>query len=204
MNLELLLSFLTASVVLTLMPGPDNLFVLAQSLSRGAKTGIAISLGLVLGVIIHTSLAATGLTLLLKQSEWAFNGIKYLGAAYLIYLAIQASKEKPLSLDSENNTLQKSNCQWIQKGFVMNVLNPKVSLFFIAFLPQFVDPEGIEITLQLFLLGALFMVQAFLIFSLIALLAGKLTHYLNSEQFWQTTKWIKVFVLIALGAFLLI
>ncbi|MGB0390668.1 MAG: LysE family translocator [Salibacteraceae bacterium] len=203
MNPELVSSFLVASVLLTLMPGPDNLFVLAQSLSRGAKTGIAISLGLVLGVIVHTSLAATGLTLILKQSEWAFNGIKYLGAAYLFYLAYQASQEVPLELKTNESVHSKSVFQWIHKGFFMNVLNPKVSLFFIAFLPRFIDPFGISTTYQLFLMGFIFMVQAFVIFSIIASLAGRLTSVLNSSQFWQITKIVKVIVLLVLGLFLL-
>lgn len=185
------------------MPGPDNLFVLAQSLTRGSKTGIAISLGLVLGVIVHTSLAATGLTIILKQSELAFNAIKYVGAAYLFYLAYQASKEAPLSLESNDLSNSFGAFQWIRKGFFMNVLNPKVSLFFIAFLPQFIDPKGMSTTYQLYFMGLLFMVQAFVIFSLIAVLAGRLTSLLNSRKFWQITKLVKVVVLAILGLFLI-
>lgn len=141
MEIELVLSFLSASLILSIMPGPDNIFVLTESVTKGHQNGIAISIGLSLGVMIHTLAAALGLSLIIQQSALVFSVIKYLGAAYLLYLAITALRYKSKSNKDEqiqeNETM--SWMQLIRKGFLMNVLNPKVSLFFIAFLPQFVS-----------------------------------------------------------------
>ena len=201
MQTTLILSFLGASILLTLMPGPDNIFVLTESLTKGHRNGIAISLGLGFGVLIHTLAAATGLSLIIQKSAIAFTVIKYLGAAYLFYLAYQSYKEgKPvLDLKSEGNNRKDSFFYLIRKGFLMNVLNPKVSLFFIAFLPQFISPNGFNITLQMVILGLIFMVQAILIFCMVAVLSGRLSSYVNSPGFWNITRWSKISVLSILG-----
>ncbi|WP_338792030.1 LysE family translocator [Bernardetia sp. MNP-M8] len=201
MELGVILSFIGASIILTLMPGPDNLFVLTESLTKGQKDGIAISLGLSLGVLIHTLAAATGLSIIIQKSALAFSIIKYLGAAYLFYLAFKAFKEKKTDLDLKSTShIEKTKIfPLVKKGFLMNVLNPKVSLFFIAFLPQFISPNGYNITLQMIILGLIFMSQAFLIFGTIAILASKLTKYLNNPKFWKITKWSKISVLSILG-----
>lgn len=201
MELEILISFLGASVILTLMPGPDNIFVLTESLTKGRRTGIAISLGLCSGILIHTFAAATGLSIIIQKSAIAFSIIKYLGAGYLFYLAIIAIKDKKpvLGSISEKEVTEKSFIQLMRKGFLMNVLNPKVSLFFIAFLPQFISKTGFNTTYQMVILGLVFMLQAIIIFSLISILSGKLTRYLNSTRFWKITKWSKVSILSLLG-----
>ncbi len=201
MELGLVLSFLGASIILSLMPGPDNIFVLTESLTKGQKNGISISLGLSLGVLIHTMAAATGLSVILQKSALAFSIIKYLGAAYLFYLAIMAIKEKKMDVNLEINssTEETKIFSLVKKGFLMNVLNPKVSLFFIAFLPQFISSGGFNITLQMIILGLIFMVQAFLVFSLISMLSSKLTKHVKNPKFWKITKWSKVGVLSILG-----
>lgn len=201
MEPELILSFLGASVLLSLMPGPDNIFVLTESLTKGYRNGIAISIGLSLGVLIHTLAAATGLSIIIQNSAVAFSVIKYFGAAYLFYLAYQTFKEKNAALNLKTKSI-KSNDKFfplLRKGFTMNVLNPKVSLFFIAFLPQFTSPTGLHITFQMIILGLIFMVQAIVVFSLIAVLSGKLTRYVNEPSFWKVTKWSKIGVLSTLG-----
>ncbi|MGB1205588.1 MAG: LysE family translocator [Chitinophagales bacterium] len=205
MELELIFSFLVASILLSLMPGPDNIFVLTESLTKGHKNGIAISIGLSLGVLVHTLAAATGLSIIIQNSALAFSVVKYLGAAYLFYLAFGAIKEqKPtLDLNAKKITEDFEVLPLIRKGFLMNVLNPKVSLFFIAFLPQFVSNNGFYITIQMIILGLIFMIQAIVVFSLIAILSGNLTKYVNSPKFWKITKWSKVFVLTILGLSLL-
>ncbi|WP_340066838.1 LysE family translocator [Ascidiimonas aurantiaca] len=198
----LVISFLGASVILTLMPGPDNIFVLTESLTKGQRNGIAISLGLSLGVLIHTFAAATGLSIIIQKSAITFSVIKYLGAAYLFYLAYQAFRENKPFINWSTNTTGKEDKKVIalvKKGFLMNILNPKVSLFFIAFLPQFITKNGMNITLQMLVLGAIFMVQALLIFSGIAILSGKLTRYVTTSRFWNITKWSKITVLSILG-----
>ncbi|MCG8412343.1 MAG: LysE family translocator [Bacteroidales bacterium] len=201
MELQLILSFFGASILLSLMPGPDNIFVLTESLTKGYKNGIAISLGLVFGIMIHTLAATTGISIIIQKSAMAFSIIKYFGAAYLFYLAIKAIKEKRPEISFEDSKAEnKVNMgKLIRKGFLMNVLNPKVSLFFIAFLPQFITPDGYNVSLQMILLGILFMLQALLVFGGIAILSGKLTPYLNSSRFWKITKWSKVGVLAILG-----
>ena len=201
MELELVLSFFCASILLTVMPGPDNIFVLTESLTKGHKQGLAISVGLVSGVLVHTAASATGLSLILQQSAIAFQFVKYLGAGYLFYLTYQAIGEKHeiVTIAHSSNVEVLNVSKLIQKGFLMNVLNPKVSLFFVAFLPQFISAKGLPIPAQMFILGVLFMVQALLIFSLISLLSGKLSKYLNNLRFWQFTKWTKVGALGILG-----
>jgi threonine/homoserine/homoserine lactone efflux protein len=201
MELGLILSFLGASVILSLMPGPDNIFVLTESLTKGQRNGIAISIGLSLGVLIHTIAAATGLSIIIQKSEIAFSVVKYFGATYLFYLAYQAMKEKKpvlnFDLASEEKNIHFSLL--IKKGFLMNILNPKVALFFIAFLPQFITENGINITIQMIILGLIFMVQALLVFGLISILSSKLTKYVNDPKFWKITKWSKISVLSILG-----
>ncbi|PXY01378.1 LysE family translocator [Marinifilum breve] len=206
MELEMILSFLTASVVLSIMPGPDNIFVLTESVSSGQRTGLAISLGLSLGVLVHTSAAALGLSIIIQQSALVFTVIKYLGAAYLFYLAISAlrSKDDGNQNESMKQEVPRGAFKLVRKGFLMNVLNPKVSLFFIAFLPQFISKSDIHVSMQMIVLGIVFMLQALLVFSLIAILSGRLNRYLNSQKFWKITQWSKFGVLSVLASLLLI
>jgi Putative threonine efflux protein len=201
MEFNLLLSFIGASVLLTIIPGPDNIFVLTESLTKGQRNGIAVSSGLASGILIHTLAAATGISFLIQRSAMAFSTLKYLGAAYLFYMAIESFREKPheVKFTFDNAEPQKSFLQLMRKGFFMNILNPKVSLFFIAFLPQFVSKNGFQITYQMILLGLIFMLQALLIFSGLSILSGKLSPYMNNPRFWKITKWSKVGVLSALG-----
>ncbi len=205
MEIGLVISFLGASVLLALMPGPDNIFVLTESITKGQRNGIAISLGLSFGVLIHTTAAATGLSIVIQQSDIAFSVIKYLGAAYLFHLAYQAIQEKTPTLAFDNdNTGKDSLLLLIRKGFLMNVLNPKVSLFFIAFLPQFITINGGNVMVQMLILGLIFMLQSLIVFSVIAILSGRLTKYLNRPDFWKISKWAKTGVLFVLGLLLLL
>jgi len=202
MEIELIISFIGASVILTLMPGPDNIFVLSESLTKGKKNGLAISLGLSLGLIVHTIAAASGLSLLVQKSAIAFSVIKYLGATYLFYLAYQATREKKSITDLDLEMLKQKEenlIPLIRKGFLMNILNPKVSLFFIAFFPQFITTNGFHFAIQMIILGLIFMIQAMLIFSSITLLSSRLSKYVRNPRFWKITKWTKFSVLSLLG-----
>jgi len=208
MDLELLISFLLASITLSLMPGPDNVFVLTESITKGKRNGIIISAGLSSGIIVHTIVIATGLSVLVQQSPYVFTGIKIFGATYLLYLAYLTYKEKTtsVSISNEGSNLDVKE-KWFKlykKGFIMNVLNPKVTLFFIAFLPQFVNKDGFSFSFQIIILGILFMLQAFFVFSIIAIVAEKLRSYLNSNVFWEKVKWIKMTILILLAGFLVL
>lgn len=202
MDPGLLSGFLVAAVLLALMPGPDNIYVLTESISKGARQGISITTGLVSGVLVHTLLAATGLSLLVFRYDVVYHIVKFAGAAYLLYLSYQATKEVPMKVEFGVRGLSDPFLPLFKKGFLMNVLNPKVSIFFIALLPQFVSPDGFAPMIQMSVLGVVFMVQAFIVFSSIALIAGSLASLVTNERFWATTKWIKVIVLAVLGILL--
>jgi len=159
--------FIVANIFLALAPGPDNIFVLTQGITKGFKAAFITTLGFTSGVVIHTSAAAFGITVIFQTSELAFNIVKYVGAIYLIYLAYQAYKyrNEPLDLNEKNgtSTLKKLYI----KAFFMNVLNPKVSIFFLAFLPQFVNPVNGSVTMQMITLGIIFMIVTIVVFGAI-------------------------------------
>lgn len=171
MTTTTLLYFLGASIALTIAPGPDNTFVVAQGVSRGRKAAIITALGMCSGVSVHTAAAALGISALLYSSATAFMVLKYAGAAYLLYLAYKSLKEQQILLPSGTADGQK---WWVmfRRGFIMNVVNPKVALFFLAFLPQFVSGRTGDTSWQIFILGLLFMVQAAVVFSAIGYLSG--------------------------------
>ena len=167
--------FLTASILLTLAPGPDILYLLTKSLSDGAKCGIILAAGLVSGIIFHTLLVMIGVAAFIQNSPVAFTALKIFGAAYLLFLAfksIQSARAgKKISMSKPDAKISYAGIY--RRGVLMNVLNPKVLLFFLAFLPQFVNFSASSPSLQIIFLGVTFAIQAFLIFSLIALGAGK-------------------------------
>ena len=186
------------------MPGTDNIFVLTESLSKGSRNGIALSVGLATGVLIHTLLAATGLSLIIKNSIFLRDSIKIIGVLYLFYVAIMSLKEKHIhSVIEENENDDFDFLKIAQKGFLMNVLNPKVALFFIAFLPQFVTISSIRPIAQMTLFGVIFMIQTLIIFSSIALISGKLAHFLNRPRGWKATKYSKALILFFIAVYLL-
>lgn len=177
-DFETLLLFITASTLLALAPGPDNIFVLTQSMIKGAKPGVFVTLGLCSGLVFHTSAVALGVAAIFQTSLIAFNILKFLGAGYLLYLAYMSftsNSKSSIKANQDNLTLSKL----YKRGIIMNITNPKVSIFFLAFLPQFTNPANGSVTLQIFILGAIFMLCAFLVFSSIALLAGKLGNWFN-------------------------
>lgn len=167
-----MLYFLSVSILLTLMPGPDIVFVMAQSISNGRKSGIYTGLGLCTGVIVHTMAAAFGISAILYNSTVAFQIMKYAGAIYLLYLAWQALREGKAMLSADEAPPAQSGGALFRKGILMNILNPKVSLFFLAFLPQFITPGTTNAPWQMIFLGLVFMVQAVVIFTLVAVFAG--------------------------------
>jgi threonine/homoserine/homoserine lactone efflux protein len=149
------------------------MFVITQSISHGKRDGIAVSLGLCSGLFVHTFAAAVGISALLYHSALAFQLLKYFGAAYLLYLAWNSLK-KTSRMDLGTAVPQESLIALYRRGILMNVLNPKVSLFFLAFLPQFVSAKAGSIPAQMVMLGGLFIFQAIAIFTLVSLFAGML------------------------------
>jgi threonine/homoserine/homoserine lactone efflux protein len=176
MTQSTLLCFLGASVALTIAPGPDNLFVLTQGIARGRKAAVVTALGMCSGISVHTTAAAFGISALFYSSAVAFNLVKYAGAAYLLYLAWGTLKERSaVRLSKADERPPKA---LFKRGFIMNVLNPKVAMFFLAFLPQFVSPNADYFALQMLLLGFIFMAQAVIIFTLIGFFSGSIGNFL--------------------------
>ncbi|AHF05126.1 threonine transporter RhtB [Marichromatium purpuratum 984] len=171
--LDTALLFFAASVALALAPGPDNIFVLTQSALHGRLAGLFVTLGLCTGVMLHTAAVALGVAALFAASALAFTVLKVLGALYLLYLAWQAFRAGACALDGSGATAPR-RAQLYARGVLMSTTNPKVAIFFLAFLPQFADPARGPLTLQLLLLGALFMLSALLVFSAIAWSSGTL------------------------------
>lgn len=168
------LGFLTAAVLLTLMPGPDILFVVAQSITRGKRAGIVFASGLCTGLVFHVAAVSLGLSVLLLKSPVLFTALKCAGAAYLIWLGIRAFRyrnQASLRFCREEGL----HLRLYRKGIIMNLLNPKVVLFFLAFFPQFVDADTGKPVFQMLFLGSLFILQAVFIFSAVAVLADRLS-----------------------------
>ena len=186
------------------MPGPDIIYVIMLSISKGKKQGIITALGLVSGIIVHTTLIAFGVAAIINKSEFLFLIIKVFGALYLFYLAYKTYKSATSLNLATNNILDKSYFELYKQGFIMNVLNPKVVIFFLAFFPGFIVEENGNITQQIYVLGFLFMLQAFLVFSLVSITADKLTTYLrDNKKFEKQMYWFQIIVFIAIGIFIL-
>ncbi len=171
MDIVNLVSFVAVSMLLTIAPGPDIIYVITQSITQGKSAGIITSLGLCTGLIVHTTAAAFGVSAILQQSVIAFKILKYAGAIYLFFLAWKAFREKN-ELLSDMTARNKDSISLYRQGILMNILNPKVGLFFLAFLPQFVNANAGNIPGQMILLGILFILQAILIFSIVSICAG--------------------------------
>ena len=200
MTSSTLLCFLGASTALTLAPGPDNTFIIAQGISRGRKAAIVSALGMCSGISVHTTAAALGISAALYSSAPAFTILKYAGAGYLLFLAFKAIKEPALPQPSSSVA---GVAQWgalFRRGFMMNVVNPKVGLFFLAFLPQFISQNTGAIALQMFLLGLIFMLQAVCVFGVIGYLSGSLGDVLLKRPgIAKYFAWLSAGILTSLG-----
>ena len=180
LSIETIIAFVTASVVLSLVPGPDNLFVMSHSALKGWRVGFYITLGLCTGLIGHTVLVAIGVSVIFQTSAIAFNGLKVIGACYLLYLAWLSVQNKELNLGGTDKN--STNRSYYFTGVIMNLTNPKVALFFLVFLPQFVNTSNDNVTIQIFLLGLLFILSALCVFTSIAYLASFLEDILRKSK----------------------
>ena len=191
--------FALASILLAITPGPDMIYIITRSISQGRNAGVVSTLGVNTGILLHTFAAALGLSALIAASAVAFSIVKYAGAAYLIYLGVQTflSKAEKFQVESIANA---ELSQVFRQGLLVNLFNPKIILFFLSFLPQFVDPSQGNVSLQLFLLGILFMVCTLPISLGIGLAGGQLGIWLKTRQkIQQVTKWVTGSIYIALG-----
>ena len=194
-----LLLFAAAAFALIIVPGPVVLYVVARSLEQGRSAGVVSVLGAGVGAFVHILAAAVGLSALLASSVVAFSVVKYLGAAYLIYLGVRKLLSQPASasnVDIKRQPLTKI----FYEGVVVNVLNPKTAIFFLAFLPQFVDASGGNAASQILILGLTFVVIGLLSDSLYALLAGTFGTYLKqSRRFLGVQHYVSGGIYVALG-----
>ena len=203
--IETLLSFALATSILAISPGPDNIFVLTQSIVNGKKYGLATVFGLISGCLVHTTLLAFGVSLVIKESTTLFFIFKLFGAFYLLYLAYKVFKSDATILLSNENVKQKTTKQLFKQGFIMNVLNPKVSIFFLAFFPGFLFSETLSSVLQFYILGLIFMAVSLIIFSSIAILAGVIsTKIKENTKIGHYLKWMQTIVFISIAIFILI
>lgn len=203
--MEILISFIIAVSILAISPGPDNIFVLMQSVVHGKKYGLATITGLMTGCIVHTTFVAVGISAIIKENNTIFLVIKILGAVYLLYLAYKViTGGSEISMSTEKID-KKTPFQLFKIGFIMNVLNPKVTLFFLALFPGFLFSEILPISLQFYILGALFILVSFVVFSLIAILGGTISEKIKtSKNIGVWLQWMQVFVFIGIAVFILI
>lgn len=200
---ETLISFSIATLALAISPGPDNIYVLTQSLANGTKSGIATTAGLISGCIVHTTLLAFGISAIITASENIFYGIKFLGACYLLYLAYKVFKSDE-NISLTENAPKKSYLQLFKTGVIMNLVNPKVMIFFLAFFPGFLwDKDGNTVA-QFYVLGITFMIVSFFTFSTIALLAGRISEFIIKRKgFGAFLKWLQITVFVGIALYII-
>jgi threonine/homoserine/homoserine lactone efflux protein len=190
--------FVAAALALLLVPGPAVLYIVARSVDQGRSAGLISVLGVHLGSLVHVTAAAVGLSSLLVSSAVAFSVVKYAGAAYLIYLGVRAliAREEPDDVEVRAAPLG----TLLRQGAVVNILNPKTALFFLAFLPQFVDPDAGYVAAQLVFFGLVFVALGLVTDSLYALAAGTAGGWLRSSRFFVgARRWVSGTVFIGLG-----
>lgn len=200
-DIATLIPFLIASIGLTIAPGPDIIYVMTQSISNGAKAGLATAAGLVTGIIFHTTAVALGISALILSSENLFIFIKFLGSLYLVFLAYKTLKSE-VSRIRVNEVPKEAYLVLYRRGIFMNVVNPKVTLFFLAFLPGFVDYSK-GVTAQFYQLGLVFMLQAFVVFALVSVLSGTIFKTLRENPKSQTyLNYLQVVVFLGIALFI--
>ena len=195
--MDQILLFLISSLALTLMPGPDILFVLNQSLEN-KKSGFLISIGLCSGLVVHTLILVFGLSAFIETNEYVISYLKYFGTLYLFYLAFDELNTKFKQASRPNNT------NLFLRGLYMNLVNPKVLLFFIAYFPNFLFSETLSISIQFLILGSIFIFQALIVFSSVSLASNKLVSYLKVDTADYRLTYFKAFVFAIIGLSILL
>lgn len=181
------LLFFSAAVAINISPGPDMIYILSKTIAQGKKIGIASSLGVCSGALVHVFAAAFGLSAILTTSALAFSVVKYIGAAYLIYLGIKALRSKGATFDVPvKNGTETTAWKAFRQGAMVDVLNPKVAVFFMAFLPQFVRPELGHDGLQIVALGVLVILVAVVVETVIVLTAARTTGFFRNNPHLST------------------
>ena len=200
----MLLSFIISSILLAISPGPDNIYIATLTSGSGKISGFSFLMGLLIGCFIHTILLAFGLNAMILQVDFIFNLIKYLGALYLIYLSIEVYKSDDLF--KKNNKLSNSDSILInlKKGIMMNLLNPKVFLFFALFFPNFLFSEKISFKIQIIIMGLIFIIITLFVFGIIILFSNLIfNNFSKKSKFKLYAKFFNILVLIGIAAIIL-
>lgn len=199
MQIDVLFAFLTSVFFLTLSPGPDIVYVFYKSSTSGFKEAVKLSVGLTSGLLIHTLFVAFGISALIKSNQDYFDLIKYFGFTYFTYLGFSQFLKKNIGDEKKN----KSNNSFVT-GLLMNLLNPKVSIFFIAFLPAFVFHDSLDIELQLMILGIIFWAVATLIFVFISLVSSNFKTFFETYINYKKIKYIQAFIFLLIALYILL
>ena len=188
---SLLIAFAIAALAVILSPGPDTLYVLSRSVGEGRLSGIVAALGISAGLCVHVGAAALGLSQLFDYAPVAYDVVRWAGVAYLLYLAWRAFTGDTAPLSVSAGTEQKRLRRAFSEAALTNLLNPKIIVFFIAFLPQFANPARGQVALQIVLLGGIFIVAGFIWLGGLALAFGYFGDWLKrSVRFWRWQRWI--------------
>ena len=187
MDSETFITFVLASFTLTISPGPDILYVISQSIIKGKKSALMTSLGLTTGLLVHTFLVAVGLSVIISQNERILNMIKLLSLFYFFYLIVMVFLKRNDNLKQSEEGFSENQ---FKKGLIMNLLNPKVSLFFIAFFPNFLFHDQISNQIQFLILGLIFWLQATIVFLLVSVFSSKFTSISNKKSFFNKNIYI--------------
>ncbi len=201
MSLTEILSFIVASTILAFTPGPDNIFVIVTSLGNGFKTAFKFILGLCSGIILHTALIVIGVSAVVSQSEYGLSVLKYFAIAYLLFLAYKTfiHRNDPIQLNQQSKV-----DNYFIRGFIMNISNPKVLMFFLAFFPQFANMSQPDFQLRLAVLGLLFIAVTLVVFSSIAWLAAKGSRkFIENHIYSLVINWLAIIVFIVVSLLLL-
>ena len=201
----ILISFAIASFFLALAPGPDNFFVLTFSAKYGRTLGILTVSGLVCGCFIHTSLVAFGVSALIINNSFLLSILKYLGAIYLLFVAIKVYKSDNEIKDLKDSKYEVNKLKVFINGLLMNILNPKVLIFFLAFFPTFIFSDSISPVIQFYILGGIFMLITFIVFSSIAFFSSLIYKNFKKYKFYtELLKWLNIIVLISIAIIILL
>ena len=201
----ILISFAIASFFLALAPGPDNFFVLTFSAKYGRTLGVLFVLGLVCGCFIHTSLVAFGVSALIINNSLLLSILKYIGAIYLLFVAIKVYKSDNKIQDFKNPKYEVNKFKVFINGLLMNILNPKVLIFFLAFFPTFIFSDSISPVIQFYILGGIFMLITFIVFSSIAFFSSLIYKNFKKYKFYtELLKWLNIIVLISIAIIILL
>ena len=194
--MDQILLFFISSLALTMMPGPDILFVINQSL-EDRKSGLLVAFGLCSGLIVHTLVLAFGLSAIIEQNNSVIIFFKYFGSAYLFYLAFQEfKKNRAISVRQKEN--------FYLRGVFMNLINPKVLIFFLAYFPNFLFSDTISTSYQFIILGAIFILQALIIFSIVSITSNRLISILNIDARNKKIVYFKSFIFVLIGMSILL